>query len=438
MNVKIYVRAWLCLYLSLSVFHLEAQDLKVGDTLPREVWNLPLQVLNHPDGKETVTLNDYKGKLIILDFWATWCSPCVAMLPKQDSLQKEFEGRLQILPVTYQTGEEVSAFMEKYNRLKQVKSLLPKVVNDNALQRVFTHNSLPHYVWIDSEGKIKAITGYKEVTRETVAGFVSDQLQNMPVKTDEKLIPYDPSRPLFINGNGGEVSTLMYHSLLSGYQEGLPSGYSIDMTRGRKITSTNQSLVQHYRLAYGEGRMYIAINRTLLADEIREELTSPTTSEAYRVWKRQGNVYCFELQVPPALSDSAYKIMQRILRENFPRYQAKMEKQTRRCLVLKRTSSNDKIASRGEPKKVEIGRYSCRITNSGLYELTYRLAAMFMPYSPFPIVDDTGYKANVDLVLNADLMDVDSVNKALEPYDLRLVESDYELEMLVITKSDKL
>ncbi|HAT92785.1 MAG TPA: TlpA family protein disulfide reductase, partial [Sphingobacterium sp.] len=48
------------------------KSLQIGDNIPEELWHLPLQIVNHPDRKGTTTLNDYRGKLIILDFWATW------------------------------------------------------------------------------------------------------------------------------------------------------------------------------------------------------------------------------------------------------------------------------------------------------------------------------------------------------------------------------
>src|SRR5690606_25869757 len=78
----------------------EIKPLKVGDTIPKELWNMPLQVVNHPEGKDTITLNDYRDKkLIILDFWATWCKSCIEGFPNLSRLQKEFPEQLDVLLV---------------------------------------------------------------------------------------------------------------------------------------------------------------------------------------------------------------------------------------------------------------------------------------------------------------------------------------------------
>src|SRR5690606_23251256 len=44
--------------------------LRIGDPIPEAGWHMPLPVVNHPKGKDTVTLHDYRDQLIILDFWA--------------------------------------------------------------------------------------------------------------------------------------------------------------------------------------------------------------------------------------------------------------------------------------------------------------------------------------------------------------------------------
>src|SRR5690606_34739823 len=56
-------------------YHVETgadfRGLSIGDTIPDAVWNLPLWVVNHPDGKDTIKLDDYRNeKLLVLDFWA--------------------------------------------------------------------------------------------------------------------------------------------------------------------------------------------------------------------------------------------------------------------------------------------------------------------------------------------------------------------------------
>src|SRR5690606_32513427 len=76
------------------------KPLKIGDTIPGALWNLPLQMVKAgQEGSTTVMLKDYKGKLIIIDFWATWCTPCVAMIPKVDSLQQAFAPQVQFISV---------------------------------------------------------------------------------------------------------------------------------------------------------------------------------------------------------------------------------------------------------------------------------------------------------------------------------------------------
>jgi len=45
----------------------DIKPLKIGDTIPEVLWNTPLHVVNHPEGKQTITLNDYKGKFIMFD-----------------------------------------------------------------------------------------------------------------------------------------------------------------------------------------------------------------------------------------------------------------------------------------------------------------------------------------------------------------------------------
>jgi thiol-disulfide isomerase/thioredoxin len=65
------------------------------------------------------SLEQYKGRVLLIDFWATWCSPCVAMLPHIAKLKKEFTGRaFQILSVSGDdAAEDAAEFLEDHDYL---------------------------------------------------------------------------------------------------------------------------------------------------------------------------------------------------------------------------------------------------------------------------------------------------------------------------------
>ena len=51
------------------------------------------------DGSRTVHLADYRGKVVVLNFWATWCPPCIAELPSLTALQQQLP-QVQVLAVS--------------------------------------------------------------------------------------------------------------------------------------------------------------------------------------------------------------------------------------------------------------------------------------------------------------------------------------------------
>jgi peroxiredoxin len=65
-----------------------------------------------PSGKGRVTLKDYAGKVVVVDFWATWCEPCRQSFPAYQKLTEEFGGKLVVIGVSVdETPADIDAFV---------------------------------------------------------------------------------------------------------------------------------------------------------------------------------------------------------------------------------------------------------------------------------------------------------------------------------------
>ncbi|MGK6351585.1 TlpA disulfide reductase family protein [Parapedobacter sp. DT-150] len=157
------------------------KPLQIGDTIPEALWHLPLQVVNHPERKDTITLNDYRDKkLIILDFWATWCKPCLESLNKLDAIRDSaFQAELAVIPVqAFDSERRAVAFMEKHQWTRY------SIVNDPALHGIAFSRYVTAFgtVWIH-EGKLLAIPQYEDITAENIAKVINGEhvdMENQP------------------------------------------------------------------------------------------------------------------------------------------------------------------------------------------------------------------------------------------------------------------
>src|SRR5690554_4888812 len=77
------------------------KPLGVGDVIPDELWDMSLRIVNHPQETETIVLNDFKGKLIILDFWGTFCGSCIAAMPGIAEIQQRHVDNMVVIPVSW-------------------------------------------------------------------------------------------------------------------------------------------------------------------------------------------------------------------------------------------------------------------------------------------------------------------------------------------------
>jgi thiol-disulfide isomerase/thioredoxin len=123
------------------------------DTQSPSVPSAPAWTLKDLDGK-TVSLADFKGKVVVLDFWATWCPPCRAEIPHFIELQNELKDKgVTIVGVSLDsTGPADVAQFAKTNGMNY-----PIVMGDEKTATAYgADQGIPTTVVIDAKGNIVA------------------------------------------------------------------------------------------------------------------------------------------------------------------------------------------------------------------------------------------------------------------------------------------
>jgi len=103
---------------------------------------------------ELRSLSEWKNKVIVLNFWATWCAPCREEIPAFVELQQHYQSKgLQFIGIALQQAEEVRGFMEEFN--VNYPSLVGGDEVIQAAKRLGNDiGALPYTVIIDTRGEI--------------------------------------------------------------------------------------------------------------------------------------------------------------------------------------------------------------------------------------------------------------------------------------------
>ncbi len=136
----------------------------------------PAWKLTDLNGK-TVQLSDFKGKVVILDFWATWCGPCRAEIPDFVALQDQYRDKgLVVVGISLdQDGAKVVAPFAKHYKINY-----PIVLgDDNVASQYGNIQAIPTTFIIDSNGNI--VGSHEGVTEKSV--FEAEIKKLLPMAT---------------------------------------------------------------------------------------------------------------------------------------------------------------------------------------------------------------------------------------------------------------
>jgi thiol-disulfide isomerase/thioredoxin len=132
-----------------------------GAKQPLKVGDVPPDSLGRTLQGERVKLGDYRGKVVIVTFWATWCGPCRQEMPVLATIQKKVS-RDQLVVFAVNWKEDHDRFREVAKRLKDIDLSLVSDPDGYYGQR-YDVTSIPHMIIVGRDGRVAAIhVGYGE------------------------------------------------------------------------------------------------------------------------------------------------------------------------------------------------------------------------------------------------------------------------------------
>jgi thiol-disulfide isomerase/thioredoxin len=394
-----------------------------GDRVPDFTFT---EVYNY--SKDTIRLSDFRGKLVILDFWGPACYACIKSFPLVDSLQKQFNDQIQIILVGVETRDSTDRFFRLRKRI--TKPSVPFITNERRLVKLMAVQGGPYYVWIDKTGVIRYMAERQHTTASNVEAYLKHKMPAIPDKIPNVYIPS------FFDQRW--QSSLRYYTYLSEWNGRIHLG-TPDKNEGMIFkTFSDQTPETLYQIAFNHldkfNRIFNRPGRTLVQFDNKADVDSFTKKR-----------YNYQMMVPEYVKTNIYELLREDLDRIF-QCQAKVEKREVKCYVLTRIGPLEKIISKGGPAKKTFHHHMLTTTDND--SLRYYLNLPFAGFSErlktlienigkAPYIDSVNYTGNVDIVMKAETTDYPSIEKLqieLKRYGLLLEEKMCLLEVLIIER----
>jgi peroxiredoxin len=375
----------------------ESSIAELGKPVPNYTFK---NILN--SNEKEISLNDLKGKPIILEFWATWCGPCIPAMEKLDSLQRKFKDKIEIITISSENEKRLEKFIKSSNT-----SL--RVISDTTHSIKFKYKVIPHSIIIDKNGIVRAITSPENINKNVIENLISNNEIDLDLKDD-----------FFIDANL-QVKTIKtvansdYRIELKGFDQEKRSSSSILKDPEGNINGiemSNSTIPRFYQTLFD----IASPNRMIYKDSLSEN-DFPYENE---------HLYNLTIEVSDKYQDKWKAIGIEFLNENFD-VNAKMGIDTLECYVLKNLDNTIKVSDSDSSEYMFMGT----ILKTKKIKMS-QLAQYLENFTSVPVLDKTNLSGEYDIEFEWQAEDPKTLYSELKKYGLVLERSDEKLPVEIM------
>jgi uncharacterized protein (TIGR03435 family) len=295
-------RALVFLLCGISFSVLAADKASTGHPAPP----LNLEKLLQAPADAVASWESLKGKVVVLEFWATWCGPCIEAVPHLNELADEFKDKgVQFIAITDEKESVVQPFLKR----KAMRAWVG-LDTDRSMFKDYGVSGIPHTVVVGTNGVIAWVTHPTALSATVLSNVLAGKAVGLPApRREEKRVAAEPSetrvepplfqvllRPSSVEDEGSSSSSgpsgtgpagKMYRAERKGVSLASLAYWAYHTTESRMVTNS----------ALPEGKFDVLINVPYAASERIPELLSDTleTTFGLRGRKETRDVDVYEL-----------------------------------------------------------------------------------------------------------------------------------------------
>lgn len=392
--IKVATIFFLILF-SQTATNAQEKKLKIGDTAPE----LKLTKLLQGQNSTLPLLSDLKGKVVVLEFWATWCGTCIPAMEHLNDLAQKFKDKpVQFIAITSENEARIKQYLEK----KPCSGWMGLDEKDETFN-AYKFLSYPHSVVIDANGKIAAVTLPKNITESTLTSLLGGNSISLPLKEDVAFdLEWD--KDLITDDTLLQFSIRTSNSTQGASNTSKPNRFIFD---GVGITTLFPTAYQ------------IDYNRTVF------NLSKTERELKYRA----------SLVVPKGQETSLYPIFQQLLQNTF-NIKVRREMRETDVLLLQVIESKKNLLQPSTAPEANVSFSFGQGNINGTKQPISKLTGVLENFIGKPVIDNTGLKGKYDWNLSYNSLkgSLKLTNSLAETMGLELVQAKRPVEFLIFER----